>query len=274
MGVLLDTVMKLELPLDWSAARASDRPIEDGETGSALEGSIGHRNGQTPGEAPRASDGQALEREFGRARRHTRLVRGLRIGLPLVAGFIVVAGLAVTWFARALPVDVAFASTSIVDGRLVMADPRLSGVDGNDRPYSMIADRAIQALGGTGIDLETVRANLSIDPETTAELTAAKGRFDTSNNMLRLYDRIAVDTSSGIRIRLDSADVLLNEGRLTGNGPVEISTPNQRLEAGNVSIADGGKTLSFGNRVKLTLLPQTRSNPEAGPAARASESTP
>ncbi|WP_062014689.1 LPS export ABC transporter periplasmic protein LptC [Aureimonas sp. AU4] len=239
-----------------------------------MEGSIVNRNGQPPGQAPQAGDGRALEREFGRARRHTRVVRSLRIGLPLVAVVIVLAALAVTWFARALPVDVAFASTSIVDGRLVMEDPRLSGVDGNDRPYFMIADRAIQALGGSGIDLETVRASLSIDPETTAELTAAKGRFDTSNNMLRLYDQIAVDTSSGIRIRLDSADVLLNEGRLTGNGPVEISTPSQRLEAGNVSISDGGKTLSFGSRVKLTLLPQTRSNPEAGPAARASENIP
>ncbi|MBB3952254.1 LPS export ABC transporter periplasmic protein LptC [Aureimonas jatrophae] len=239
-----------------------------------MEGSIGHRNGQPLGQSLQAGDGRAQEREFGRARRHTRLVRSLRVGLPVVAGLIVLAGLAVTWFARALPVDVAFASTSIVDGRLVMEDPRLSGVDGNDRPYSMIADRAIQALGGSGIDLETVRASLSVDPETTAELTAAKGRFDTTNNMLRLYDQIAVDTSSGIKIRLDSADVHLNEGRLMGNGPVEISTPSQRLEAGNVSISEGGKTLSFGNRVKLTLLPQTRSNPEAGPAAQASESTP
>ncbi len=217
--------------------------------------------------------GAPLGREFERARRHTRMVRVLRIGLPVIAGAIVVAGLAITWFARSLPVDVAFASTSIVDGRLVMADPRLSGVDGNDRPFSMIADRAIQALGGTGIDLETVRANLSLDAETTAELTAAKGRFDTGTNTLRLYDQIAVNTSSGIRIRLSSADVTLDDGRLQGNGPVEISTPGQRLEAGNVTINQGGKTVSFANRVKLTLLPRNAADaPSTEPPAPGPES--
>ncbi|KQQ78902.1 LPS export ABC transporter periplasmic protein LptC [Aureimonas sp. Leaf324] len=207
--------------------------------------------------------GNAAERPadaFDRAQSHSRRVRWLKIGLPLVATAIVLAGAVAIWLARSLPADIAFASTSIEDGRLVMRDPRMSGVDGNDRPFSMVASRAIQALGGSSIDLEGVRANLTVDQNTTAELTAAKGRFDTRTNMLRLYDQIAVDTTSGIRIRMQSADVSLEGGSLTGTGPVEIATSDQRLEAGTVSISDGGKTLSFGNRVKLTLLPQSLSN--------------
>lgn len=195
--------------------------------------------------------------EFGRAQRHSRTVRWLRIGLPLVALAIVAGALGVTWAARSLPADLSVASTTIEDGRLVMADPRLSGVDGNNRPYSMLATRAIQSLGGSGVDLETVRASLTLDAETTAELTAAKGRFDTKTNLLRLYDDIAVDTSSGISVRLSSADVDLAEGRMTGAGPVEIRTANQRLEAGAVSISENGRRVSFTNRVRLTLLPET-----------------
>ncbi|ALN71299.1 LPS export ABC transporter periplasmic protein LptC [Aureimonas sp. AU20] len=223
--------------------------------------------------APDATRGARREREFRRANRHSRLVRWLKIGLPTVATLIVAAGLVVTWAARSVPGDLAFASTSIQDGRLVMSDPRLSGVDGRDRPYSMLADRAIQTLGGTGVDLEQVRANLTVDDSTKAQLDAAKGRYDTRTEVLRLYDDITVETTSGIRIKLASADVSLQDGQLTGSGPVEIATPNQRLEAGNVVISDRGKQISFRDRVKLTLLP-TASNGAEAPAAASNTSEP
>ena len=178
--------------------------------------------------------------------------------MPILAGIIVVAGIAATWIARSVPVDIAVASTSIEDGRLVMQDPRMSGSDQHDRPYSLVARRAIQALGGGGIDLEAIEANLSVDESTTARLVAASGRYDPESGRLRLFDDILVDTSSGIRIELSSADVAVEEGRLEGAGPVRIATPNQRLESGSVTIEDNGARLSFGNRVKLTLLPATQ----------------
>jgi len=220
------------------------------------------------GDAPLS---QRSEREFQRADRHSRTVRWLKIGLPTLATLIVAGALLATWLARTLPADVAFASTSIVDGRLVMQDPRMSGIDGNERPYSMVADRAIQALGGSGIDLEGVNANVSIDENTTATLKATKGRYETQANTLRLFDQIAVETSSGIRLTLASADVSLADGRMTGTGPVDITTPNQRLEAGNVVVSQGGKAVSFRDRVKLTLLPNTPA--ESSPAPASSQAT-
>lgn len=206
--------------------------------------------------------------EFARARRHSRRVRFLKIGMPIVAAIIVVAGLAATWVARSVPVDIAVASTSIEDGRLVMQDPRMSGSDQHDRPYSLVARRAIQALGGGGIDLEAIEANLSVDDSTTARLAAASGRYDPDSGRLRLFDNILVDTSSGIRIELSSADVAVEEGRLEGTGPVRIVTPSQRLESGAVTIEDNGARLSFTNRVKLTLLPaeQTTGAPPPAPS--------
>lgn len=205
------------------------------------------RNGGTAGGRTAA--------EFERAARHSKMVRVLKIGMPMLAAAIVVTGLAVTWLARSVPVDIAVAATSIEDGRLVMQDPRMSGSDQNDRPYSLVARRAIQSLTGGGIDLEAIEANLSVDAETTARLAAASGRYDPDAGRLRLFDDISVDTSSGITIRLSSADVSVEEGRLEGTGPVLITTPNQRLESGAVTIEDNGARLSFTNRVKLTLLP-------------------
>ena len=195
--------------------------------------------------------------EFARARRHSRLVRLLKIGLPVAAGLIVAAALAVTWLARSLPASLSVGSTSIEDGRVVMHDPRMSGVDGNNRPYTMVARRATQSLKGGGIDLEGIRASFTVDEATTADLSAAKGRFDPQASLLRLFDDITVDTSDGVTIRMAAADVSLSDGRLVGAGPVHVTAPNQTLESGTLTVQDGGKNISFGNRVKLTLLPSS-----------------
>ncbi|MET0258464.1 MAG: hypothetical protein ABW179_07765, partial [Methylobacterium sp.] len=81
--------------------------------------------------------------------------------------------------------------------------------------------------------------------------------------------------SSGIRLTLASADVSLADGRMTGTGPVDITTPNQRLEAGNVVVSQGGKAVSFRDRVKLTLLPNTPagSSPASSQAPAPSQAT-
>lgn len=203
------------------------------------------------------------DREFARARRHTRTVRLLKVGLPIVAGLMVLAGLGAAFVARSLPGDLSFAATSIENGRLVMQDPRLSGSDSSDRPYSMVARRAIQAATGTGVDLEAIRADVAVDGQTNAVITAGNGFYDHSTQRLRLYDEISVRTTSDVEIRLSEADIDLVGRQMVGQGTVTITTPNQRLESGSVSIADGGSRLTFGDRVKLTLLPNSTEETES-----------
>lgn len=195
------------------------------------------------------------EREFARARRHSRLVRRLKIALPLTAAIIVVVGVATTWLARSLPGDISVTGTSIEDGRVVMQDPRMSGVDSQERPYEMRAERAIQSLTGGGVDLEKVTATLAVGDDTTADITAAAGFYDSETNQLRLTDGIEVETSNGIAIRLATADIDLAAGTMQGAGPVEIDTPNQTIRSSSLTVSEGGKVLSFGGRVKMVIAP-------------------
>jgi lipopolysaccharide export system protein LptC len=206
------------------------------------------------GVASAASERSA--REFARARRHSRFVRMLKIGLPVAALVIVVSVVAALWLARSLPGNFSLAATSIEDGRLVMQDPRMSGSDSNDRPYAVIAQRAVQSLTGGNIDLEGIRAELALDERTNAVISAANGVYNPDDETLHLSDDIAVDTSDGIAVRLSSADIDLAAGRLVGSGPVTITAPNQRLESGSLAIEDSGARFTFADRVKLTLLPE------------------
>lgn len=214
-------------------------------------------------------DDSRSEREFARARRHSRLVSLMKVGLPLVAAVIVVGGIAVTWFARSLPDNLSANAVTLEDGRLVMEDPRMSGFDKNDRPYSMIAERAIQSISGGGIDLDGIKANVTVGDDSTADILAAKGHYDPETQQLRLYDDIKVDTTSGMTIRLSEASIDLSGGNMIGAGPVEIETPNQTIEAGSLNVQNGGKNLSFGDRVKMTLIPSSDDSPESGSLERA-----
>lgn len=203
------------------------------------------------------------EREFARARRHSRVVRLLKIGLPALALVIVFGGVAVTWFARSLPDDVSISSASLDNGRIVMEDPRMTGFDKAGRPYSMIAQRAIQSLDGGGVDLEGIKANVAVRADTKADIIARKGHYDQKAQQLRLYDDIIVNTTDGMSIKLSDAQIDLAAGDMVGKGPVAIDMPNQTIAAGSLTVRNGGKLLSFGDRVQMTILP---SPPEAAPA--------
>lgn len=220
----------------------------------------------TPVTDPRA--GARTEREFTRARRHSRVVRFLKVGLPIIAALIVAGGLLAIWLARSLPDNVSFSGTSIQDGRVVMQDPRMSGVDSRNRPYELIAQRAFQSITGGGVDLEHVNARIAIDDENTATIDAADGHYDQRGGEMQLSNGIAVKTTNGITIGMDKADIDIAKGVLTGSGPVKIVTPNQTIESKSVRVADGGKILSFGGGVKLTIAP-----PKSSGAVKASSSS-
>lgn len=218
-----------------------------------------------PASSVASTAGQASGRsdlEFARARRHSRMVRRLKIALPLIAAIIVVVGVTTTWLARSLPGDISVTGTSIEDGRVVMQDPRMSGVDSQERPYEMRAVRAFQSLTGGGVDLEKVTATLFVDDDTTADITATAGFYDSETNQLRLTDGIEVKTSNGIAIKLATADIDLAAGAMQGGGPVAIDTPNQTIRSSSLTVSDGGKVLSFGGRVRMVIAPSEAGSTE------------
>ncbi|GGE21695.1 hypothetical protein GCM10011390_46320 [Aureimonas endophytica] len=203
-----------------------------------------------------AVEDSRMEREFARARRHSLFVRLLRIGLPAAAAVIVGGGVIVTWAARSLPEGASVESASLSGDGIVMEAPRMSGFDKNNRPYSMVAERAIQALGGEGgVDLERIQANVTVSNDSTAAIVADKGHYDQAAQKLRLASNIKVDTSDGMTIALKAADIDLKSGTMQGHGPIEIVSPNQTIRAGGMEVRNGGAGLTFDGRVSMTIKP-------------------
>ncbi|MEC9344208.1 MAG: hypothetical protein VYD64_10235 [Pseudomonadota bacterium] len=117
--------------------------------------------------------------DFERARRHSRRVSFLKIGLPVFAALALVAMLAIPFISGSSLPSVSIGSTKIENGMLVMDNPRLNGTDANERPYQLTARKAIQdASRPTHITLEEISARLPMSDTSFASVTAGTGIFD------------------------------------------------------------------------------------------------
>ena len=122
------------------------------------------------------------DRAFRAARRHSRLVRILRIAVPVV----VVMGLTIvtliTYFnplrmLAKLPINI---DSLVVSGtKVTMEQPRLSGFTSDARAYELTADTAAQDMTKPDIvELRNIRAKVEMQDKTSVEMTAVSGIYD------------------------------------------------------------------------------------------------
>lgn len=194
--------------------------------------------------------------EFERAQRHSRRVRFLRLALPLGGAatiVLLVAAYVITQFS--LP-SVDIEAAKVVDGKLVMANPKLAGSDGSNRPWSLTAERALQdAARPTRITLEKIEATLPVDGDNAADIEAGVGVYDADAKTLELSGTVSVALRDGMTIRLEDAAIDIGTGKLTTSRPVAIDAGRARVTARKLTVENRGKTIVFEDSVRMTLYP-------------------
>lgn len=192
---------------------------------------------------------------FGRAERHSRRVRRLKVVLPLSAIAMIAAFVGYTYLSTPgeVSVDVAVGS-SISDGKLVMSNPKLEGFTKDGKPYSMTARRAVQSFDQQGvIDLEGIDGTMTVEEGNAARVVAEAGVYDRGNNTLDLNTEITVTTTSGIVATLQSAFLDIDKGTLLTTDPVEITSNGSMIVADSMSLLDNGKLIVFEKHVRMTI---------------------
>lgn len=225
---------------------------------------------QHVGTAHPAGSGIAVESRvdlaFRKARRHSSLVRMLKLGLPAAAMAMVVAFVARSWVPTVTPAGVEIGGAAIEGGRLVMADPKLEGFTSENRRYRMTAERAIQDIGSADrVDLEGIKARLPFDGSNWIHVKAPTGTFDRAANTLDLEDDLTFRTDTGITALLKSAKVDISAGNLDTPDPVDITMEGTHIVADSLSVRDKGAVMVFRNRVRVVIDArrlQTASNAE------------
>jgi len=196
---------------------------------------------------------------FARAARHSRNVRLFKIVLPLTAILIIIAFFAYSYLPalRGADVDVDVINTAVESGDLVMSNPTLDGFTGTNQPYSVTARKARQPVGEPlgAFSLEELSATIQFGDKDSAKIIAGGGNLDRQSNRLVLDKQIEIETSNGIRARLETAEVDLATKTVESDRPVIIEMTGVRIESQKFETADGGEKLIFDGGVHMQVQP-------------------
>lgn len=212
------------------------------------------------------------ERAFRAARRHSRVVRVLRIAIPavVVIGFVGIS--LVTWFnplrmLTALPVDI---NDMVVSGtKITMEQPRLSGYTKDQRAYEFTAKAAAQDMTKPNIvELHDIRAKIEMQDKSTLSMTAKDGVYDTKSEMLKLEHEILLTSTNGNKGRLSEATIDVRKGNIVSDKPVELEMLQGVLNANRLEIVDSGDLVRFVSGVRMTLMLNGQALTKAAGAAQ------
>ena len=203
-----------------------------------------------------ATSGTRSERMFRRAARHSRLVRFLRVGLPV--GLVVALGLIVivTYFNPLTgPTSVSLDHVAISGTKINMEHPRLTGFTSDLLPYEVTAWVASQDLANPDvIEFTDPRAQLHTEDQGIVEIKARKGIYDTKADLLRLVDNILVQSTKGHEARLQEATIDIKKGTIVSEHRVETKFPNGTVEANHLDVAENGALVLFSQGVETFLV--------------------
>ena len=225
---------------------------------------------RTGPEAPRTywttSRGDA-ERAFKAARRHSHLVRILRIAIPASVAVALVIIMLITYLnplrmLAKLPINI---DNLVVSGtKVTMEAPRLSGFTSDARAYELTADTAAQDMTKPDmVELHNIRAKVEMQDKTTMEMTAVTGLYDAKGETLQLDRDIVLNSSTGYQGRLSEATVDIRKGNVVSEHPVEVRLLQGTLNANRLNIVDSGEIIRFHGGVVMDMTlnqpaPQTR----------------
>jgi lipopolysaccharide export system protein LptC len=218
----------------------------------------------------RASHRSDHARRFRVAARHSRRVRLLRVGLPIVAVLGCLAVALASWFnplriLTSLPISI---GDVIVSGtKIKMENPKLSGFTRDSRRYDVSAGAASQDLTRPGvIELHDINASLEMQEKSMMRLVAQDGLFDTKKEELTLEHNIVVTSTNGYEGYLDEAVIDTKNGNVVSEKPVRLKMLNGTVKGNRFELTNSGDVIRFDNGVVVNMkLDNAAGQPPATP---------
>ncbi len=209
-------------------------------------------------------------KQFRRASRHTLWVRAMRVLLPTFAitsaGLYAVSAIGTIDFSGSL----APILPQILPENLTMQNPHYEGYTDDGGAYQVRASNARQEFDKPHIiNLESISGVLTDAKKVKTDLTAAKGMFDTRQNVLELDGGITIASEDGMQAKLKTATVKTKAGHISSNDPVEVRMPGGLVKSDKVSIWQKKKLVVFSENVQTKLTPAA--NEKAAKSAQGSK---
>jgi lipopolysaccharide export system protein LptC len=198
-----------------------------------------------------------VERTVRSAGRHSRMVRLLRVLLPLgvvfgLGGYLLFSYLNPLAILDRLPEVTG--KIGVQGSKITMEAPRIAGVTRDSRAYELTAETAVQDIAKPDIvELQNLRAKMELQDSDVVVITAKSGTYNTKGDSVVLRDHIVVTSANGYNAKLREATVDMKKGVMWSGAPVEIKLPSGNLKANSMEIFDSGDIVRFGNGVVFHL---------------------
>ena len=209
-------------------------------------------------------------RAFRAARRHSALVKALRVLCPLAA--LTLAGLYFLPSKIAVEVDVDGGTASVEDvviteGDLKMVNPRLNGIHPKHGTYDIRAETATQRIINPDlITLNTLRGELVSKAGEKTTLAAPSGFFDSKKEQMTFATGLTISGDAGYSGRLQTATAYFKDNKLVTTDPVDLAFHSTTIKAEGMTFYSSEKRAIFtGNvRVHLKREPSRKRDTSAG----------
>jgi len=198
-----------------------------------------------------------VERTVRSAGRHSRLVRLLRVVLPLgvvlgLGGYVLFSYLNPFAILEKLPA--VSGKLGMQGSKITMELPRIAGITRDSRAYELTAETAVQDIVKPDVvELQNLRAKMELQDADVVVITAKSGTYNTKGDSVVLREHVVVTSAQGYNAKLREAVVDLKKGNVISEQPVEIKMPNGSLTANGMEIVDSGDIVRFTNGIVLNM---------------------
>jgi lipopolysaccharide export system protein LptC len=189
---------------------------------------------------------------------YSRFVWLMKLALPVVACVVLL--LVAVWpdlkpTQERFPISVSDLKIETAGGQRVI-NARFTGVDSDNRPFSVTADSVVQEVDGTaGVKLTQPKADVTLAGDSWVAVAAPEGRFWRKKEVLELSGGVDLFHDEGYEFRTESARIDFRNGAARGDSPVHGQGPFGTIDAQGFQVVDSGDRILFTGKSRMVLFP-------------------
>ena len=210
----------------------------------------------------------AVHRQSGYSTGYSKIVRRLRVLLPLVS--VLTVAIVILWpHIRAEfnhPTE-----TSQEDRQARMVNGRYVGSDSHGRPYTVTYESAQQPPGGGPIEMVNPTAELTLQNGHWVALKADRGHYDQTAGLIDLSGNVEFFHDEGYRFVTEKAHVEFNKNLAWGERAITGRGPKGEVAGRGFRLINNGESIVITGPARMLLRPDAAqmAEPDESPAGGA-----
>lgn len=189
---------------------------------------------------------------------YSRFVLLAKYALPVIAGVVMM--LVVVWpelksTPKKFAVGLSDVKIETAGGQRVI-NARFTGVDSENRPFSITAESVVQAgSDDNGVALAEPKADVTLAGDSWVAISAPTGIFRRDDEILDLSGVVDLFHDDGYEFQTAEARVNFGTSTASGDSPIRGQGPFGTIEAEGFRIAGSGDSIFFTGKSRLLVYP-------------------